>query len=88
MTIIQAQELIESVHYTPGLKNRFRKGLSIMEKYYDDIEPIAEHDDIWVNQQGDDLHIEEWTEPDISDMARCGWDLDLDIESWHYNASA
>lgn len=83
MTLEEAAEFMENREYVSGQKNRIRRGLSILEKYSEDVTLTAEHDEIWAYPNGDMQEVvSSMTEEDLAELADLGWSIDLELEGF------
>lgn len=67
----EALKLIETTRTDFNSKQHFARGIAILAKYDDDIDPSFEHDQTWIAIF--DETVAKMSREDIIEMARCGW---------------
>lgn len=80
MTRKEAVRLIKNTKTDYSSKQHFARGIAILAKYDDDIDPQLEHDQIWCCDF--DKTVVQMSQEDIIEMARCGWFASED--SWSH----
>jgi hypothetical protein len=73
-----AKKIIEETKADYSIPQNFLKGLEILSKYDDNIDPAFDHDIIWASDF--DATVENMTKEEVIQMATYGWFEDED--SW------
>lgn len=71
MTREEALTIIKNTKVEYDKPQRFVRGLNILAKYDNDIDPSFEHDQCWASDF--DSTIEKMTREDVEALAQCGW---------------
>jgi hypothetical protein len=79
MTRKEALKLFDGTITDFSQKQRFARGIAILAKYDDDIDPRFEHDQMWCSDF--DTTVAKMSREEVVEMARCGWTEDEDAWS-------
>lgn len=71
MNIIEAQKLLEKTDSDHSQKQMFFRGLSIIAKYDDDIDPFFEHDQVWLSRFEET--VVKMSKEEVLELAKAGW---------------
>lgn len=80
MTRKEALKLLLETITDFSIKQRFARGIAILAKYDDDIDPQFEHDQVWCCDF--DATVAMMSREDVIELAKCGWTQSRD--SWSY----